>query len=145
MPCNKTSCAPRKSSASAPQTIACTQSRMRTCEQTLRGKNLHGYFTTKNYLFRWFLLFGDSVGIRLSAIAVRVSAPQTIACTQSRMRTCEQTSGVRIPYIKFATLFGWQTYVGDSVGNRTPVAAVRGLSLNRWTTEPKHYYIIIRF
>ena len=33
---------------------------------------------------------------------------------------------------------------GDSVGNRTPVAAVRGLSLNRWTTEPKHYYIIIR-
>ena len=38
------------------------------------------------------------------------------------------------PYSKF----------GDSVGNRTPVAAVRGLSLNRWTTEPKHYYIIIR-
>ena len=82
------------------------------------------------------ILYGDSVGIRLSAIAVRVSAPQTIACTQSRMRTCEQTSGVRIPYIKFATRKGWQTCVGDSVGNRTPVAAVRGLSLNRWTTEP---------
>ena len=36
-------------------------------------------------------------------------------------------------------------FFGDSVGNRTPVAAVRGLSLNRWTTEPKHYYSIIRF
>ena len=35
-------------------------------------------------------------------------------------------------------------FFGDSVGNRTPVAAVRGLSLNRWTTEPKHYYSIIR-
>ena len=127
---------------SATQTIACTQSRMRTCEQTSGVRIPYIKFAT---LFGWQTYVGDSVAIRLSAIAVRVSAPQTIACTQSRMRTCEQTSGVRIPYIKFATLFGWQTCVGDSVGNRTPVAAVRGLSLNRWTTEPKHYYIIIRF
>ncbi len=77
-----------------------------------------------------FFVFGDSKGIRLSAVAHTILLPLVALSSRRRVQPVAAAGET-----KKETLTDF-LFIGDSKGIRTPVAAVRGLSLNRLTMEP---------